>query len=352
MTRHLPVLAAAVAVLLVIAACGGGEEETSGSSGTPASAACVPDPTDVVLSPSDAAYIPIVVSSDLAVGENRLVVGLLDSDGQPVTSAQLHLRIYCFTDSGDKVNKIEADATALTILKTYTHTHDDGTVESHTAGELGVHVASIDFDMSGMWGLEATGTVNGSELEGQDITFSVRDNPESPAIGAPAPRSVQPVLKDVADIRELDTSADPIPEMHDKTIAEAVTSGKPTAIAFATPAFCTSQLCGPAKEIFDAMFQAYGGQLNFVHVEPYELEQARAGTALCPIAIMNVAYAASPSEGCPAVPPDQLPPADQSWNLSTEPWVFVVDKDGNLAAKFESAFSEQELEDALKSVLP
>jgi len=340
-----------MAVLLVLAACGGEEESTSESSGTPTAAACVPNPTDVVLSPSDAEYVPVVVSSDLSVGANRLVLGLLDSGGQPVTGGQLHLRIYCFTDSGEQVDKIETDATALAILKTYTHTHDDGTVESHTAGELGVHVANINFDMAGMWGLEATGTVNGSELEGQAVTFSVREMPESPAVGAPAPRSVQPVLKNVADIRDLDTSVNPVAEMHDKTIAEAVTSGKPTVIAFATPAFCTSQLCGPAKEIFDVMFEAYKDQANFVHVEPYSLAEARAGKGLCPIAIMNVAYAANPSQGCPVISPHQLPPAEQSWNLSTEPWVFVVDRDGNIAARFESAFTEQELEDALKSVL-
>jgi hypothetical protein len=139
--------------------------------------------------------------------------------------------------------------------------------------------------------------------------------------------------------------------MHDKTIAEAVTSGKPTVIAFATPAFCTSQLCGPAKEIFDELYGKYKEQMNFVHVEPYSLTEARAGKGLCPIPIMNVNYAANPGQGCPVVPAEQIPPADQSWNLSTEPWVFVVDKDGNIAAKFESAFSGQELEDALKLVL-
>jgi hypothetical protein len=285
------------------------------------------------------------------VGENRLVIGLLDSDGQPATGAQLHVRIYCFTESGEQVDKIETDPTALNILKTYTHTHDDGTVESHSAGELGVHVADVNFDMAGMWGLETTGTVDGSELEKQPITFSVREKPESPAIGAPAPRSVQQTLADVTDIRELDTSEEPIPEMHDTTIADAVTSGVPTVIAFATPAFCVSQLCGPVKEIIDGVYAAYKDQAHFVHVEPYFLAEARAGKALCPIPVMNVSYAASPQEGCPTVPADQLPPADQSWNLSTEPWVFVVDKDGNVAAKFEAAFSEQELEDALLAVL-
>ena len=86
-------------------------------------------------------------------------------------------------------------------------------------------------------------------------------------------------------------------------------------------------------------------------MEPYFLEEARSGEGLCPVPIMNVEYAADPTEGCPTIPAAELPPADQSWGLSTEPWVFIVDKDGNIAARFESAFSEQELEDALKTVL-
>lgn len=352
MAHRIGPLGAALAASLIIAACGGGQEDSPGDTEPASTAACAENPANVLLEPSDSDYTPVIASSDLAVGENRLLIGLLDPDGQPATGARLHLRIYCFTSSGDQVTRIEADPTALNILKTYTHTHDDGTVESHSAGELGVHVANVSFDMAGMWGLEATGTVNGSELKGQATTFSVRDKPESPAVGAPAPRSVQPILKDVADIKHLDTSAEPIPEEHDKTIAEAVTSGKPTVIAFATPAFCVSQLCGPAKEIFDGLYGAYKDRANFVHVEPYFLEAARAGKALCPIPIMNVNYAANPAEGCPTVPPDQLPSADQSWNLSTEPWVFVVGTDGNIAAKFESAFTEQELEDAIKSALP
>lgn len=349
MIARFPILGAAAAVLLLIAACGGNDEESPGTTGTPSTVACVEDPANVVLRPAEGAYVPVIASSDLAVGENRLVIGLLDSEGQPATGGKLHLRIYCFTDAGEQVTKTETDATTLTIQKTYTHTHEDGTVESHSAGELGVHVANVRFDMPGMWGLEATGTVNGSDLEGQPITFSVREQPESPAIGDPAPRSVQETLADVADIGELDTSAEPIPEQHDKTIGEAVTSGKPTVIAFATPAFCTSQLCGPAKEIFDGAYEKYKEQANFVHVEPYFLEEARAGVALCPIPVMNVSYTANPQEGCPTA--DELPPEDQSWNLSTEPWVFVVDREGNIAAKFEAAFSEQELEDALLSVL-
>ena len=45
-------------------------------------------------------------------------------------------------------------------------------------------------------------------------------------------------------------------------------------------------------------------------------------------------------------------PAAAEWNLPSEPWTFVVDADGLVAAKFEGFATREELEDALAKVLP
>jgi hypothetical protein len=59
----------------------------------------------------------------------------------------------------------------------------------------------------------------------------------------------------------------------------------------------------------------------FIHVEPYEL---------------------------PANPARLEPvPATRQWGLPSEPWTFVVDSRGRLAAKFEGALSATELEEEL-----
>jgi cbb3-type cytochrome oxidase cytochrome c subunit len=117
--------------------------------------------------------------------------------------------------------------------------------------------------------------------------------------------------------------------MHDKTIAEAVTNGKPTVIVFATPAFCTSQICGPTKDLVDDLYGAYADQANFVHVEPYDVAKARAGEDLVPITLLT-----------------------QEWGLTSEPWVFVVDSSGMISAKFDGIASYEELEAALTDTLP
>ena len=230
-------------------------------------------------------------------------------------------------DGDEQTLKGEAEAKALSVEKSYTHTHADGTVERHSAGETGVYVAHPTFDEAGSWGVEVTATIEGKTFDPVGAAFTVQQEGKSVAVGAPAPQSETLTLDDVADVAEIDTSDPPIPEMHMLSIAEAVTSGNPSVIVFATPAFCVSRICGPTKEVVDELYSEYDEGVNFVHVEPYDLEKARAGEGLFPI------------------------PATAEWGLQSEPWVFLVDRDGIVAAKFEGVVTLDELKAALEPLL-
>jgi hypothetical protein len=138
---------------------------------------------------------------------------------------------------------------------------------------------------------------------------------------------VQQTLRDVGDISEIDSSSPPRTAMHELTIAEAIDSGRPTVVAFATPAFCQSRVCGPFMDtVVDPLFQRYGDRVNFVHVEPYVLGKARQGQ-LVPI------------------------PAAEEWGLQTEPWLFIIDRQGRVAAKLEAIVALDEVEPVLERVL-
>ncbi len=278
--------------------------------------------------PPAVGFAPQIVSSDLAVGDNRFILGLIDEvENSPVSDAQLHFRFFKL--NGDEATlKSQGDAETLQVTKSYTHTHEDGTTEAHDAGDLGVYVTAVAFDSPGTWGIEVAGSVRGQDLAPIRLPFDVTEKSLSVAIGQPAPLSVQQLLSDVDDISDIDTSDPPNPEMHDITIADAVTSGDATVVVFATPAFCVSQICGPTKSIVDELHQSYEGQANFVHVEPYDLEIARSGEGLEP-----------------------LPFLEEEWGLLSEPWVFLVDSEGNVAAKFEAVVSPEEIEQALLQIL-
>lgn len=302
-----------LALAALLAACGGGDSNNS---------------DHIVLTPVSSQYLPIVISSDIAIGPNRFSLGLIDQkQNAPVVGAQLHLR-FLLMNGQQATLKSEADPTPLTITKTYTHTHQDGKVETHPAGQTGAYVTNANFDTAATWGVEVSGAANGQAIDPVRLVFSVNQKSASPAIGDPAPRSVQQTLKDVSDIGQIDTSETPIADEHNMTIAEAVTSGKPTVIVFATPAFCTSQVCGPTKQTVDDLYARYKGQANFVHVEPYDLAKARAGTALEP-----------------------LPFITDEWHFESEPWTFIVDSQGKIAGKFDGIVTFDELEQSLKPLL-
>lgn len=311
------------AAALVFAACGGDDDAS----------ATICDDASQVLSDQPGDYAPTVISSDLAVGENRFVLGLLEGGTTPIADADLEAQFCRFTSMDEATLDSEVSLSAVTVEKSYTHLHENGEHHMHDAGAIGVYVANVDFSSAGPWQVFISGTVAGEELEPTPFLFPVGEAPLTPAIGSPAPRSVQLIIDDVADITEIDTSTPPNVEMHDMTIAEAVASGRPSVIAFATPAFCATQICGPTKEIVDSLFPTYGDRINFIHVEPYDVERARAGDCQPDLSACAVPF------------------LFDDWGLRSEPWIFTVDANGNIAGKFEGVVGETEMEEHLQELL-
>jgi hypothetical protein len=322
--QHVPATRLTILILLVLAlaalaACGGGGDDD----GTPTN----------VLTPIPGNYIPIILTSTPAIGENRFVVGLLrEEDNSEVLGANMHLRFFTLNADNTGTLRFEVDPTAVQITKNFTHTHPDGTVETHPAGDTAAYVSHVTFDAAGNWGVEVSGsTEEGDDLDPVRLAFRVFETDPGIAIGSPLPPTRQTVLADVADIHDIDSSVSPIPEQHNMTVAEAVANGKPTVVAFATPAYCQSQICGPTKDEFDALYNEYKDEANFIHIEPYDVKRMASGD--CPSL-----------ESC-------LVPALIDFKLESEPWVFVADAQGVVSAKFDGIVSEDELRDALLAVL-
>jgi len=126
------------------------------------------------------------------------------------------------------------------------------------------------------------------------------------------------------------------PAFYRLSVRDAIAAGMPFVVVFATPAFCTSRTCGPALELAKSVAPDYAGRVNFVHVEPYELESVGGHVQL-----------RTDASGSRI-----LVPAVEEWGIPSEPYVFVVDADGNVAAKFEGPADTTELVAALDAVLP
>jgi len=283
--------------------------------------ACVSDPGESP--PGD--IQALVVSSDLAVGQNRFVLGLLTEDNQVITDAQVHFAF--FRQGDDAIPRSEADGAFKSTQVEFTHVHENG--EQHLHDEVtGVYVADVTFDQATAVYVRVTGTLSdGKPFTAHTADFPVQSQSQTPSLGSPAPRSNNPTTADVSDITLIDSSDPPRPEMHALSIAQAIDTGKPVVIAFATPAFCQSRVCGPTMEVMDELYSKHSDAAVFVHVEPYDLAMLRQQGQF------------------------QQAPAAQEWHLPSEPWVFVLDRQGRVAAKFEGIVTVEDLDAALSGLL-
>lgn len=256
--------------------------------------------------------LPVVASvpnTDLAVGQNRLSLGVLHvPKGQtaptPIPDAVLLLRFF-YPLEPRPVQRMEA------------------TPQFRYVGEKqkGLYVAQVEFDQPGEWGVEVTGTAGDQPLGTARTRFAVRDKAVTPAVGSPAPRSRNLTRKDVDDIRKIDSGITPN-DMHELSIAEAIEQHKPLVVLFASPGFCVTQTCAPQLGEVQRLKTKYGQEANFVHVEIFKDPMAR-----------------TPYETV------------VEWGLTSEPWVFLVDRNGLVAAKYEGPAPFDELEPALQRLL-
>jgi hypothetical protein len=153
-------------------------------------------------------------------------------------------------------------------------------------------------------------------------TLDVRERTLSPPVGAQAISSDNPTLAD-APAEEITTASPPDIELLRYSIGDSLAAKTPFVVVFATPKFCQSRTCGPTVEVVDEVRQEIGPLVRFIHVEIYEDNDPQKG-------------------------PNRWV---EEWNLPSEPFTFVVDRDGVIRAKFEGSVSAGELEAAVREHL-
>lgn len=293
--------ALALGALCLMAACDGGSGEPREARESADPAASFEQP------PTDAEAYPVFVSSELAVGENRFLLGLLDDGDAPIGDPSIDVSV-AFYDLETSATK-PVDETPMDFLESI-------------PGERGLYVTEATFDHAGKWGAEVTITGPGLD-ESVKGSFEVKESTTTPVIGAPVPKSDTPTGSDVEDLSAISTDPHPDPRFYKMSIAEAVEQHMPFVAVFATPKFCTSQVCGPTLDIVKQVARDWP-KVEFIHVEIYS----------------NLD---DPSNLEPV-------PATDEWGLPTEPWVFVVDSRGRLDAKYEGAVAPDELREELESL--
>ena len=321
------------AVALLAGACTGGSGASGGASVAPgasasaAAGACPVTPARAdtpegwdVTSQSPSVFPQIInPSGTVTCGTTRLMFSFLDSQNVPVAKPDRKVDVKAF-DLGADPKKPVAGGPATFIWA----------IEP----QVGVYVIDLDLPTAGDYGVEFTTTPAGGSAETIRTTMEVQPSTSVISVGDKAPASDTPTLDDVGgDISKISTDPNPDPDFYTTSIADAVAAHKPFVVAFATPKFCVSKQCGPTLDRIKPIAAKHPG-VTVINVEPYQLQYADGG--LQPI--LDASGNLTPTK------------ATDEWHLPSEPWVFVVDKNGIVTNSFMLIFSDEELDKAMTAV--
>ncbi len=254
----------------------------------------------------------VLVPSELVVGPNRFAVGLLHDDGSIVPAQRVQLTYYDLSNSAQPVVESDAEATRLA-------TPDNDVV---------IWAHQRDFARAGDWGVQVRATQQDGSLLTRNIAFSVDSDSSSLLPGEAAPRVDSPTLASVDDdLSRLTSASTPDREMYTQSIAEALDSGRPTLVLFATPAYCQTRFCGPDYEIARQLRETWGAALNVIHIE---------------------VYSGLPN---PVANNFELAPAMTAFGVATEPWLYLIDADGVVTYRVEGLFTYAEVDSQISALL-
>jgi hypothetical protein len=255
---------------------------------------------------------------------NRFAVGLLDGQGRLVKDAAVHLKFFTVSSSGGSPTgnvRGEGDMTYEELNIAGAHAHD-GSGGVVATDDIGFYVTDVPFDQAGQWGVEMTVTPNdGSSPASVQAPFNVLQTWVTPGPGAEPPRSRNDTVATNPDTASL-CSRDPICQLHDKVIGDALGSGRPLVVQFSTPAFCQTRFCGPVLEVLLQQVPAYQDRIDFVHIEIWQDHQLQ-----------------------------KERPAVTEWHLPGEPYTFFMNSQGVVVGRLESIFTEEELASALAQLV-
>ena len=269
----------------LLAACGRGPADGAASATpTPTSAAsAAPVSPAVARVAPDAEPVLNVISASFEqlTGTHPFAFGIVGPDNAPVTGADVNLWVVPQAGTGEPAGPFPT------------------TYQEVEGQPLGLYVTEVELTEAGPTSFVA---VTGDGRAGADDVQVA--TPETSAIPAPGQEAISvatPTEKKDLGFETICT-LDPPCGMHDISLDDALAEGRPVVLAFATPAFCQTAVCGPSIGVVEGVRQDKDwGDVAFVHCEIY----TDAG--------QTVAEPVS------------------EWQLPSEPWLFTIDADGRIA---------------------
>ncbi len=298
--------------------------ETASASGVPASPAAPPGstptpPAGTASTPLVTLYPEVISTSTWAGETNPVILRASDSEGFALDGAT-PLSVQLATFEGVPQG---APVIAIPVLP-------EGEKQPY-------FVAPISFPTPGAWRLLlSTGDAAGS------IAINAQDPGSTRPIGGPAPDIDTPTLADVGGVvRAVTTQPQPDLRLSQTSTADALAMGKPYVIVIDSARFKVSPECGRALSMIRYLLDRWGDRAVFIHLEPFEYQ------------VITEEPVLSGSLTDPPLNPyaTAFGIGEEPWPGVKMPWVFVVDAQGVVQAKYIGIVGTADVDVILTQIL-
>jgi hypothetical protein len=257
---------------------------------------------------------PTTVGS-LQVGDNRVAFALRDRANKLLNGADVALYTTDH-DGGNVKGPYLAHTESLNVQTQFRAQNAD----PEAVGSL--YVATVPITRAGKRVITGVARLDGRLVATTGIELTIPKKGQKgrpPDVGDKAIDVHTPTIASVGgDAAKISTRVPPADPMLKDDFA-TVLGKKPVVLVFATPQLCQSRICGPVVDVAMQVQSDYGDKATFIQQEIYK---------------NNVVADGYTSEV-------------EAWKLPTEPWIFVIGKDGRVKSRFEGAVSVGELERAV-----
>jgi len=236
-----------------------------------------------------------VITEDLELGENRVVLTALDVDGNTLTD---DLRF--FIRELESENKVEIT---------------DKTISNWPPNRK-VFVTNLNFDKTGYWEFLLESNQGLAKA-----TINVKENSKTLGVGDFIEPIITPSLEKY-DLSDLTTDINPNREFYEYSLDKALIEKKPFFITFSTPGLCVTGTCAPQLEELKEISTFYDDAI-IIHVEIWKN-------------FKEVMQKGDLSLG-------QLNESVKKFGIETEPWTFLVDKNGIVKKRYQGFVEFSEL---------
>lgn len=287
-------------------------------------------PAELVVSPASQVFYK---------GENRYSFGVFERDRTQVPDAEVALYFARVPAKARGTAGEEAPATnpktaaqarnqlavgpfpaAVESLQTQPAFRAQTTSDDPDAATA-VYVTDVNFPDEGEWQIaalikqdgEVTGTLLPSAVVGR-FKKVPRPGQRAPLIHTPTAASAG------GDLSKVTTRIPP--DTQNKVDYADVLGKEPIVLLFATPQFCESRVCGPVVDVAEQVKEQYGDKAAFIHMEIYRDNDPGKGPR----------------------------PQVRAFHLPSEPWLFVIDRQGTIRSEIEGAFGIEALTRAVQRV--